>query len=358
MKKVLLFVVTLVLLAVCCRKEDLFEKEKPILFAPNALGTKALILPNGSSTDFPNTETFSVFAYANLTGAGPNYSNPLMNDVEISFQSGNWKAATGTYLWPSTGSVDFHAYYPSTLDAVFDLSEEGVFLDDVSLGSEIGAQTDPLIGNTLAQSSANKPAVGIVFKHIASQVAVAAKDATVTSELRGKITVESVVFKNMKTVGDYQEGNTTGQGTWSSIGTNVNFTAFSGSQVLATTESFLAADGSLKEAIDNSSAFVVIPEDILSGTAADQEIAVTYSIAEYTINGFNYPATASQTVTIPLHGRVSDNRFKNGKRYVFHIGISLDGANNEIVFSPSVNGWDTENINGIVIDAVHASLNE
>ena len=77
---------------------------------------------------------------------------------------------------------------------------------------------------------------------------------------------------------------------------------------------------------------------------------------EYAINGFNYPATASQTVTIPLYGHVSDNCFKNGKRYVFHVGVSLDGANNEIVFSPSVTGWDTEDISGITIDAVHATL--
>lgn len=358
MKKILLFVIAMVLLAVCCRKEDLFNSEEPILFTPNALSTKALVLPSGSSTDFPTTATFSVFAFANITGASPNYSNPLMNDVEISFQGGNWKATSGTYLWPSTGTVDFHAYYPSNLDAVFDLENEGIFLDNVSLGTEIGNQTDPLIGNTLAQSSVSKPAVGIVFKHIASQIAVAAKDATVTASLRGKIKLESIVFKNLKTVGDYQEGSTTGQGTWNSLGGNANFTAFSGSQVLATTENFLAADGTLKETIDNTSAFVVIPEDLLSGTDADQEMAVTYSLSEYTLNGFNYPATASQTVNIPLNGLVSDNRFKNGKRYVFHIGISLDGANNEIVFSPSVNGWDTENINGILIDAVNASLTQ
>ena len=358
MKKVIIFVVLLVVLAVCCRKEDFIANESPVLFAPNALSTKALILPDGSSTDFPTTEAFNVFAFANLTGAGPNYATPLMNDVEISYQTNNWKATSGTYLWPSTGSVDFHAYYPGTLNAVYDFSNtpEGIFLDNVSLGSEIGSQTDPLIANTLAQSAALKPAVSLVFKHIASQIVVAAKDATVTNELKGKISVESVVFKNMKTVGDYQEGATTGQGTWSNIGTNHNFTVFSGSQLLGATEKILASDGTVVETVVNKSAFVVIPEDILNGTAADQEIAVTYSIASYAINGFNYPATASQTVTIPLYGHVSDNCFKNGKRYVFHVGISLDGANNEIVFSPSVTGWDTEDISGITIDAVHATL--
>ena len=47
---------------------------------------------------------------------------------------------------------------------------------------------------------------------------------------------------------------------------------------------------------------------------------------------------------------------QNGKRYVFHIGISMDGANNEIMFAPKVEGWVTEDISGITIDAVNAAL--
>ena len=134
-----------------------------------------------------------------------------------------------------------------------------------------------------------------------------------------------------------------------------NFTSFSGSEVLSTTESYLSA-GSFIAAIDNSAAFVTIPDNIVTGTAADQSIDVTYSIAAYTINNFDYPPTPSQTVRIPLYGRVSANKFQNGKRYIFHIGISLDGANNEIMFSPQVEGWETEDIAGITIDAVNASL--
>ena len=71
----------------------------------------------------------------------------------------------------------------------------------------------------------------------------------------------------------------------------------------------------------------------------------------------DYPATPSQTVSIPLYDRVNAaNKFENGKRYVFHLGISLDGANNEIHFSPVVEGWNTEDINGITVDAINACL--
>ena len=34
----------------------------------------------------------------------------------------------------------------------------------------------------------------------------------------------------------------------------------------------------------------------------------------------------------------------------------MDGANNEIMFAPSVSEWTNEDINGITIDAVNVGL--
>ncbi|MBR4808714.1 MAG: fimbrillin family protein [Bacteroidales bacterium] len=364
MKKLVIIATAIAALVACTKTDIEFSNDKEISFAPNALSTKALILPDSDSPEqlaFPETESFNVFAFADLDGNGADYqtdyAHPLMNDVNISKQGGDWKATTGTYLWPATGTVDFYAYYPGSLTAEFisDADPKSVSLTGISLGTTIGTQIDPLVANTVAQIAANKPTVNLVFKHITSQIAVTAFDATTTTSLQGKISIKNVVFKNMKTSGNYREGTSTGKGTWSNINTNTDFTSFSGSEVLATTESFLSA-GSFAAAIDNSAAFVVVPEGIVTGTAADQAIEVTYAIAAYSINGFDYPATPNQTVTIPLYNRVSGNTFQNGKRYVFHIGISLDGANNEIMFSPVVEGWETEDITGITIDAVNAGL--
>ena len=365
MKKIFAIAAAVIAFA-ACSNIDVVERPaaSPIDFNPNALLTKALILPSSSMPDslaFPTTETFSVFAFANITGT-TNYGTPLMNDVEIAYHAtnngGDWKAAAGTYLWPATGTVDFYAYHPASLNASFDsLSNPKVVkLTGVELGTSVGNQIDPLVAATLNQLAASKPKVGLVFKHITSQIAVTAFDATETASLQGKISIEKVVFKNMKTSGDYVEGTTIGKGAWSNINTNTDFTSFSGSEVLSLTESYLSA-GAFSAAIDNSAAFVVIPDNIVTGTAIDQAIEVTYSIAAYTINGFDYPATPSQTVSIPLYDRVNAaNKFENGKRYVFHLGISLDGANNEIHFSPVVEGWNTEDINGITVDAINACL--
>lgn len=63
-----------------------------------------------------------------------------------------------------------------------------------------------------------------------------------------------------------------------------------------------------------------------------------------------------QTFILKLSGLIGGNTFQNGKRYIFHIGISLDGANNEIMFSPTMDSWINEDINGITIDAVNNGL--
>ena len=364
MKKIFAIAAAVIAFA-ACSNIDVVDRPatSPIDFNPNALLTKALILPSSSMPDslaFPTSETFSVFAFANITGT-TNYGTPLMNDVEVAYHAttngGDWKSATGTYLWPATGSVDFYAYHPASLNAAFDslINPKALEITGIELGTTVGNQIDPLVAATINQLAASKPKVSLVFKHITSQIAVAAFDATETASLQGKISIEKVVFKNMKTSGDYTEGTTIGKGAWSNIDHTTDFTSFSGSEVLATTESYLSA-GSFSAAIDNSAAFVVIPENIINDNNDGQAIEVTYSIAAYTINGFDYPATPSQTVTIPIYGRVSNEKFENGKRYVFHLGISLDGANNEIMFSPVVEGWNTVDVNGIVVDAVNACL--
>jgi hypothetical protein len=361
MKKLFIIAAAALAFAACSKSEYNAPAISAINFAPNALSTKALILPDGNSPEqlaFPTTETFNVFAFADLgDGNGTNYTNPLMDDVNISNQGGDWKATTGTYLWPATGTVDFYAYHPASLNATFVSTDEpkGINIAGIELGTIIGSQIDPLVATVLAQSAPAKPKVALVFKHIASQIAVTAFDATTTETLKGKISIEKVTFKNLHTSGDYTKSTTIGKGAWSNINTIADFVSFQGSEVLQETESYLSG-ASFTASIDNSAAFVVIPDNVVTGTAADQIIEVQYSIAAYTINGFDYPATPTQTVNIPLYNRVSANKFQNGKRYVFHLGISLDGANNEIMFSPMVEGWETEDISGITIDAVNATL--
>lgn len=362
MKKTLFLLSVLALSAACTKNEPMGTDLSPIGFSPMALQTKALILPGDTApanNAFPVSESFNVFAFADLDGAGTadatDYVKPLMNDVNISYQGDNWKATSGTYLWTATGTVDFYAYHPGNLTAGFvQEAPAGLSFTGINVGNEIGSQIDPMVARSMAQISTEKPVVPLVFKHITSQFAAKAFDATVTDALKGKIFIEKVEFKNMNTVGDYRDAESSGSGSWSNQGTPGNFILFEGSQRLAEEASYVAGDR-FSDAITNSSAFIAIP-GIVSDADDAAGILVTYSIDSYTLNGFVYPATESRTVRIPLYGRVSDNRLKNGRRYVFNIGISLDGAKNEILFAPTVDGWETESIDGITVDAFNGEL--
>ena len=354
MKKIIILAVAAIAMAACTKNMVDMTETSQISFTPNALSTKALIFPDANGENaFPTTQAFNVFAFADLgNGAGTNYAQPVMNDVEISYHAatngGDWKATEGTYLWPATGTVDFYAYYPGNLDATFvSTGNPHIELTGISLGTTIGSQIDPLIANTLAQS---KQKVALVFKHITSQIAVTAFEATQTAALQGMLRIKKVEFMNLSTSGDYIEGTTAGKGEWKNVNTRTSFVSFQGNELLELTENYLSA-GAFSNAFDGSAAFVVVPDAV--NATNGQAIKVTYSYLAFEWNGFNYPA-AEETVTVPLTKYM--NEFKNGKRYVFHLGISLDGVNNEIMFSPSVSGWETVDIEGITIDAVNAAL--
>lgn len=347
--------------ASCSKNEVSTITDSPISFHPNALETKALILPSGNSPEqaaFPTNESFNVFAFADLDGAGTSYSmdyaSPLMNDVNISNVGGDWKATSGKYLWPAAGTCDFYAYYPASVAASFDTDvPAGISLSGVDLGSIVGNQSDPMVAATLSQVSSSKPMVNLVFKHISSQIAVTVFDATTNTELTGYIRLKEVHFKNMKTTGDYREGAMVGKGTWSNIAGSTDILLFQGNESVDTAEKYLAVN-TFADVIGNESAFVVVPEPVVAAGSV-QSLEVTYSIDAFSLNGFNYPASPEKTVSVPLYGRISGNTLMPGKRYVFHIGISLDGADNEISFTPLVDGWETEDITGILIDAVTAA---
>ena len=122
MKKIYIIAAAALALAACAKTEVFAPVAGEIDFAPNALSTKGLILPDGNSPDqtaFPTTESFNVFAFAALDGTTYNYTTPIMDDVNVSNQGGDWKATpvldangknTAIYLWPATGTVDFYAY--------------------------------------------------------------------------------------------------------------------------------------------------------------------------------------------------------------------------------------------------------
>ncbi len=365
MKKFLVIAAAALALAACSKSEVFAPKTSPIDFAPNAMSTKALV----EGTVFPD-ESFGVFAYADLeNGNGIDYANPVMDNVEIKKQGPDWKGVTTTahpdpYMWTPTGFINFYAYYPLSLDASFVATEnqqqsnKGLHLDNVDLGVTINSQIDPMVACALQQQSSLKPQVPMVFKHITSQIQVYAFDATTIESLRGHIIVQKVTFKQMKRAGSYVEGEVTGNGTWTPVADYQEFVPYQTTSPTVLPKEKDSENKPVEKNLSENSLFVVIPTHLAA--TDNTAIEVTYMTTAYDINGFHYPDSEPKTATIPLfdaqNPRITDNAFKNGKRYIFHLGITLDKANNEIMFSPSVEDWSTEDVNGLTIDAVNAIL--
>lgn len=358
MKRTVTIVSIAVLLTGCFKGRPIIEPSSSIVFAPDAVETKALLLPESGNQEnnwFPTSESFNVYAFADL-GNGVKYNSPLMEDINISCQGNEWKATSGTFLWPSSGTVDFYAYYPEAITSGFSSDGEHPALKfyDVNVGNIVGSQIDPLVGVTLSQIAPTKPVVNLVFKHATSQIAATVSDATTNPSLKGKISIRKVVFRNMATKGNYTDGTVPGKGAWTDVGGKSDIVLFSGNETVSGEERYLSSTGFM-DVICNNSAFVVIPETLFSGEGA-QSIDITYSVSSYTNEGFTYPEISSKTVSVPLYDSIENNRLLNGRRYVFHIGITLDGPKNEIQFIPSVDGWKTEDVPGFTISAINAEI--
>ena len=371
MKKYLVIAAAALALAACTKSEVFTPETSAIDFSPKTISTKALV----TGTTFPN-QTFNVFAFANLEdneGVRYNAAQIVMNDVEISMINGDWKAAPTAehplpWVWTPSGYINFYAYYPSTMTASFDTTANkaqvraGLQLEAVDLGAQIGSQIDPLVACALNQRAADKPKVSLVFKHITSQIAVYAFDATTIESLRGHIILQEVSFENLKKAGSYVEGETTGLGRWTPVAQYQNFTPYktTSTVTLPAAKDTISTDPLVTKPVEKylseESLFVVIPQTLAATDSA--KMCVTYKTTAYTVNGYDYPDSDPQTIEIPLYGGIlnGENSLQNGKRYVFHIGITLDKANNEIMFSPSVSDWEAVDVNGITIDAVNCEL--
>ena len=114
MKKIIIFLSIAAVMASACSKvaSNSVERNHMVSFQTIAgLNTKAAI--NG--TVFPQTETFSTYAWAEGT-----VGTYFMDNVTIGYNSSEnlWKAQGGTYYWPKNTTVDFISYYPTGLSGI------------------------------------------------------------------------------------------------------------------------------------------------------------------------------------------------------------------------------------------------
>ena len=115
MKKILIFLSIAAVMASACSKvaSNPAENTRVVSFQTVAgLNTKA---PGINGTVFPQTETFSTYAWAEGT-----VGEYFMENVTIEYKTSEnlWKAQSGTYYWPKNSTVDFISYYPTGLAGI------------------------------------------------------------------------------------------------------------------------------------------------------------------------------------------------------------------------------------------------
>ena len=115
MKKILIFLSIAAVMASACSKvaSNPVENASVVSFQTVAgLNTKA---PGINGTVFPQTETFSTYAWAEGT-----VGDYFMENVTIEYKTSEnlWKAQSGTYYWPKNSTVDFISYYPTGLSGI------------------------------------------------------------------------------------------------------------------------------------------------------------------------------------------------------------------------------------------------
>lgn len=348
MKKVIVMAaVAAAVLSSCSNDEAVLDlSSNEVQFKAMSISTKALINPyNTDDSTFPITESFGV--YAKWSGAEDGAA-PFMNYKKVSNLDGDWKVESDEpYLWPANGTIKFQAYYPYGNAVV---NEEGFLeFNGINLGNTIGNQQDPMVAITsdIDTDPAKRPStVGLVFKHTTSQIMITATDVTETVSLQGNITLKEVKVNGVKVSGSYIDGTTSGKGIWTTGETSTSFIVYKGQNKLSTDVNYLSGS-SFSTSNNGCAAFVVIPEDLVNGV---QTITVTYDVAEFRCNGSIYAAQSGKSATINLYGKNSNNVFACGKRYVYNLGFSLDGQNKEIIFNPTVSGWEEENVNGLIVD--------
>ena len=380
MKRLILLATAVAVLATSCEKTEIQnEVLSPIGFTSKVnKQTKAI-----AGASYLPEQPFGVYAYSKQGTAN---AVTVMNNVEISSTSQTvegqtsytWKATTGTYYWPNDAStvMNFYAYSPcyngtygtnvpnhqklngtiSHTEPVTTTTVEGENVTTVTTGGlNIEGYThtnmyvdfmvaDDVIGATYSDQNGSlegtPAAVPVKFKHQMTQIVFDVQlnkqyTTTVNSEEIGaEFTLEEIKLTGINSVANYTNGvlSTTGSTTSEYVVfPAVNVGETNGCPSIATAQDNQAATRVSKIAnVENSTnTFEIYPVTMLPQELANQKIIIKYKIEGEGV------ATEVVTKEIPLANTAA---WASNKRITYKLTIGL----NEILFNPSVTGWDDE----------------
>lgn len=354
--KRLLIVATLAIMAAGCQKTFVQDEvQTPIGFSTEVgKQTRAIADADNKATYF-QSQPFGVFAHAYQNDV---FTNTVMNNIEISYQSSDYKA-TGTtkYYWPNDPrtELDFYAYSPAhgTSNGTQNLESDkvlssGTIAHSRTLGLSLTnyVHTNPYVDFMVATpvkdatytnqvvgvgNEAKNGCVALSFHHQMTQVVF---DIKTSQEYTGvTFTVNSVRFNKILNTANFSQDYIDNYGAWTPQSPTQSYNVFpvnSETATPATTTGF------------STTPVTMIPQD-LTGTSENTSDGIianggqSFTI-EYTISG---TGVASETVVKTFEfadATSAPDAWEPNKKITYTLTIGL----NEITFSPSVVDWSPD----------------
>lgn len=200
MKKTLIIVLMAVItLASCTKRENSASSSRTIGFQTAAYATRAGI----EGTEFPTTETFGVYAWAE--GSLGEY---FMPNALVSYGADDLWTAAGTYYWPQDVTIDFFGYYPYGMQGLTVGQKEISYSDiDVEASQEDVMYSSKSVGYGYNPDGTHRgidgsAGVPILFHHALGKVEVEARaaydhyEATDGSVYDWEVTVNSITVED------------------------------------------------------------------------------------------------------------------------------------------------------------------
>lgn len=321
-------------------------EQHEITFAAPVVGTATKVTPGElSGAVYPTADHFNVYAvWHDGDFAGWGSGSLYMDDVETQYDDtyNGWRPLDRHY-WPKNGKMTFAAYSPKELDSYstsHSYTATGLKISGFQVQADAKNHVDVLYSERsynkekTSADNTNTPydEVDIDFKHALSSIQFTAK--TKTNYGTTEIKLKKITLYGVNSKGDFDEKvDETVPGTYKDEPTWTN-----PSEVVAEANAYVYYNNTTGQALSdaawvmngqaNQTDLICLPQTL----PATATVVVTYSI--------NPPGASTAAVDVTLEKKINTltTEWEPGKRYTYHLTISLD----EIYFAPEVTDWVDE----------------
>lgn len=361
MKKVLLAIAAIALVASCAKNEVVkVEDNNQITFqavvGPN---TKAMIDGTAYGTGAPSFGTVAFYNKSGDTFPTDAQTYIPLSEVAWDIASKRWTTETA-YYWPKGGgSLSFFSYSPYTYQETSPGTAISVTVPDLTEGLVIADYdvdahqlTDLMVAEVVTGKTANDTeytygtgtekynGVPTVFHHKLAQVVgfvlKTDKDYDATGDTAGdiKFTMNKIEFLNIAHKGTYTgKIEETDTDEWVEEATPIkNYIWDEADHEFSTTAGITIATNETTKPTITNNYLLVLPQTFADDT---EKIRVTYTVSTY-----NGSAWVDDVVvrTVDLYDIHSDNhKWEMNKKITYTLTFGLE----QIYWSPSVVDWDT-----------------